>query len=203
MEIDRVEALEIEKLERVSSFLSMRSLDMGVTGLSVRSEVLSVDHSFDYEGPITWAIFMHSAVLARLAGVEGMPFECVTDGNALFGNRGAIKEGGLPVSFAAHFLDAALEHAVVASMQALGCTSDEWVNLPEDLRVIAVEPYIMDVANNWVSETLRVGTLADKIVNWPTLLDFKTHDQMMGQQHSLAQGEVPKASPLSSLSPRQ
>lgn len=203
MGIESAEELEIERLERVSSFLAMRSLDMGVTGLSVRNEVLSVDHSFDYEGPITWAIFMHSGVLARLAGVEGMPFQCVTDRNALFGNRAAIKEGGLPVSFAAHFLDAALEHAVVASMQTLGCTSGEWMGLSEDLRVVAVEPYIMDVANNWVSETLRVGTLADKIVNWPTLLDFKTHDQMMGQQHSLTQGEVPQASPLASLSPRQ
>lgn len=194
--------VEIEKLDRVSRLLVARAEQMGVTGFSVRSESLALDDAMDQEGPLAWALFMHSSIISKMAGIEGMPFECVTDSESLFGNRAGIKAAGLPLSFASHCLDAALEHAVVVGLRDIGCSREEWEGLPDHLRVLPVEAYFQDLKANWVDESLEVGSIAEKVVNWPVLLDFSSYEESLGKDHAAQQVNSMKLDSIVPFTPK-
>lgn len=195
---------EIETLDRVTQVLIERSTQMGVTGFSVRGEALTLLDSLDQEGPLTWALFMHSNILSSMAGIKSMPFECVTDTDALFGNRAGVKAGAsLPLSFAAPFLDAALEHAVVVALKDLNCTHEDWKAMDDDMRIIPVEVYFQDLRENWVDERFEFGSAAEKVLNWPVLLDFETYEEQMGLGQGQSQSDKLRISGITSLTPKQ
>lgn len=194
---------EVEKLDRVTRLLVVRAEQMGVEGFSVKGEALSLDDAMDQEGPLAWALFMHSSIISKMAGIESMPFECVTDSNSLFGNRAGVRAAGLPLSFACHFLDAALEHAVVVSLRDLDCSREEWEALPVGLRILPVESYFQELKENWVDEKLESGSVAEKVVNWPVLLDFSSHEESMSNEHAARQLDSMKIESIVPFTPKQ
>lgn len=199
MDSERID--EAEELERISELLVARAAQMGVTGFSIKGRVLSLRESMDQEGPLAWALFMHSEIISKLSGVEGMPFRCVRDDSALYSNRAGITKGELAISHASHFLDGALEHAITTGMMSVGCTTQEWDDMPDELRVLPIEDYFSDLKANWVIRVLEVGTSAEKVINWPVLLDFDSLNEAMGM--ASAPSEDKKMTDLVRFTPRQ
>lgn len=170
MDIHGIE--EADELELISALLVARAAQMGVSGFSLKGKTLNLEDAMDQEGPLAWALFMHADIISKLSGIKGMPFRCVIDEKALYGNRAGIVKNALPVSFASHFLDGALEHAIATGIMNIGCTVQEWEGMPDDLRVLPIEDYFNDLKANWIIRVLEVGSSAEKVLNWPVLLDF-------------------------------
>lgn len=194
---------EGDELDRVCLLLVAMAEQMSIKGFSIKGGFISLENSLDSEGPLTWALFMHSSIMSKLSGVEKMPFKCVEDKEALFGYRGSIISGGLPLSFSSPYLYAALEHAVVLSLQDSDCTHDEWVELPDEMRVISIEMYVQDLGTHWIDARLDTGSVAEKVQNWPVLLDFALHKEAIAQAHSPSVNEDIKISDLVSFAPKQ
>lgn len=198
-----IEDEKVDLLDRISSILIDRASAMGVTGFRVKDEVLDLEDSMDQEGPMPWALFMHSNIISKMSGLPNCPLECVVDPESIFGCRGVINESGFPVSMAAYLLDAALEHAVVIGLKDLGCSREEWLSLPSELRVLSVEVYLQELSQNWVGNHLEFGSAADKVLAWPVLLDFQALDESMGMSQGLTHGESIKVDGLSPFTPKQ
>lgn len=201
---------EIEKLDRISRVLETRAAEMGVFGFRVKNEVLDLEDSMDQEGPLTWALFMQASIISRMAGLPRCPFECVIDPETVFGCKGVITDdcnGAGPYGFtlwvANLVLDSALEHAVVVGLKDLGCSREEWAQLPAELRVLSVEAYLDELGANWVGEHLEYGTTAEKVLGWPVLLDFQTYDESMSANQSARQSENMKVNGLAPFTPKQ
>lgn len=193
---------EIEALDRITQILIARTEQMGVAHFSLKGVPLDLADTMDQEGPLPWALFLHSSIISKLTGIEGMPFKSVS-GDYLFKNRAGIASGKLPLSFAYHFLDAALEHAVVAGLQKVGCTLDEWNQLPEELRVLPIEAYFDDLQANWVSDHLEFGTMAEQVVKWPTLLDFASYEESLDLNQRPSPIDGMRINSIVSFAPKQ
>lgn len=200
MDDDEIEVFDC--LDRITSLLMVRAEQMGVCGFSIRGEVLELQDALDHEGPLVWALFMHSEILSKMTGVRGMPFECVLDSSALFGNKpNIIKRASLPLSFAKLFLDAALEHAIVTGIKVIDCSSEEWFELTDDVRVLAVEDYIQDLGDNWLPvENLPI---IDKVVNWPVLLNFEALDDSLDMRNEAKPAEKMVVHGVMPFAPKQ
>lgn len=194
---------EIDTLNRVCDYLVERSRQMGVEGYSIKGEAIEIEDAMDQDGPLTWALFLHANIISKMGDVKGMPFECVTDPESLFGNRGGIKEGSLPLCFALPFLDAALEHAVVVSIKDLGCSRNEWEALPDELRVLPVETYFDDLRANWVSKEFEFGSVAEKVLLWPVIQDFTSYAESLEIEQSVKSHEDLQINRIVPFTPKQ
>ncbi|WP_122378166.1 hypothetical protein [Pseudomonas cannabina] len=160
--------------EKVSHLLSLRSEELGATAYSLNDEVVPLAVAMDPVGPMTWALILHADAMARLtgysvAGLNALPFTCVENPEAPYGNQGIIQPGSIPLSIGLSFLDTALEHAIALGIKDLGYSLDEWRDLPADHQVIPIEPFFQDLKTNWINETLESGELANQIIAWPRL----------------------------------
>jgi len=198
-----IEDEKVELLDRVSLILVDRAAAMGVTGFRVKDDVLDLEDAMDQDGPMPWALFMHSSIISRMSGLPNCPFECVVDPDSVFGCKGIINPSNFSVSMATYVLDAALEHAVVVGLKDLDCSREEWSSLPAELRVLSVEVYLQELGQNWVGSHLEFGSAADKVLGWPVLLDFQSNDESMGANQSVKHGESIKVSGLSPFTPKQ
>lgn len=160
--------------EKVSHLLSLRSVELGATAYSLNSEVVPLDVAMDPVGPMTWALILHADAMARLTGysipgLNALPFTCVENPEAPYGNQGVIQPGSIPLSIGLTFLDAALEHAIALGIKDFGYTLEEWRALPTDHQVIPIEPFFLDLKTNWINETLESGDMSSQIIGWPRL----------------------------------
>ncbi|MBA1280416.1 hypothetical protein [Stutzerimonas stutzeri] len=167
----------IESFSKVSALLKQSSRSLGANGFSVGEEVLPLELAMDEAGPIVWALILHAEAIARETGISGanstntLPFTCIVNHDAPFGNEAIIQPGKLPMSVAYAFLDSALEHCLCVGMMSYGYTRDEWDALPAEEKVVPIEPYLNDLKENWVTDLDESASLAVRVQARPVLLD--------------------------------
>ena len=159
----------------VAKVLEHRAESMGCLAFSYRDQVFSTDIALDSMGPISWALVLQANAIAALTGMAKpnetghLPLVVATNAEAPFGNEVKVQNGKLPMSFTVNLLDASLEHAVTLGIRALGYDWAEWNELPENQRVIPLEPYFHDLQATWVTDELESGQLKQQLEHWPTL----------------------------------
>ncbi|KKN80600.1 hypothetical protein LCGC14_0328190 [marine sediment metagenome] len=167
-------------MHHVTDVLESRAAEMGCLAFSLKDEPIPADVAMEASGPLLWALVLHSTAIAQLSGaskpneVNFLPLTIASEPDAPYGSEARIQQGRLPMALALNLLDAALEHAICVGMHNLGYKPSEWDQLPENERVIPLEPYFADLQTSWVTEALEQGDTKDQILNWPTLLDFQT-----------------------------
>jgi len=159
----------------VAKVLEHRAESMGCLAFSYRNQAFSTDIALDSMGPIAWALVLQASSIAALTGIAKpnepafLPLVVATNSEAPFGNEVLVQNGKLAMSLATNLLDASLEHAVTLGIRSLGYTSAEWADLPENQRVVPLEPYFQDLQATWVTDELESGQLKQQLDNWPTL----------------------------------
>jgi hypothetical protein len=108
-----------------------------------------------------------------------LPYTMISSPDAPFGNLCVIQKGGLAMSLAYNFIDAALEHCVCMGMRSYGFTPTEWASLPENEQVIPIEPYFEDLKASWVSDAMESNDRAALAINYPTLLTRPILEDLM------------------------
>lgn len=182
-----------ESFSKVSALLEYSSRSHGANGFSVGEEVLALELAMDESGPIAWALILHADAIARQAGISELdstntlPFTCIVNPEAPFGNQAIVQPGKMPMSVGFTFLDSALEHCICLGMKNYGYTPEEWDQLPPEEKVIPLEPYIADLKENWITEVNERGSLAQRVQAWPTLLDRSQLSSMQNKQPQQSQ----------------
>jgi len=166
--------------DNVTEVLTQQAYLHGCCAFSVRDEPVLPDTALDMAGPLTWALIIHANALAMLAGLaapnelNALPMMVGTNPDAPFGNEAQIQPGRLPMSIALNLLDAALEHAICLGMHEQGFTPDEWDELPDDHKLIPLEPYLADLSQNWITESMDQADHWAQVQNWPQLINRET-----------------------------
>lgn len=198
---------ETDTLNRVCDYLVARSRQMGIEGFSIKGEGIEIEDAMDQDGPLTWALFLHANIISRMGDIKGMPFECVTDPDSLFGNRGGIQKGAstgaLALGCSLPFIDGALEHAVVVGIRDLGCSREEWMALPDGLRVLPVESYFDDLRAHWVSQEFEFGSVAERVLLWPVIHDFASYSESLALEQKTTHHEDLKINRIVPFTPKQ
>lgn len=167
-----------QTFDDVTDVLEERANAMGCHAFRLGDEAMSHDVTMDAAGPLGWALIIHANAIAQLAGISrpyelnALPFRVSPNDNAPFRNEVVLQPSRLPISVALNFLDASLEHAISIGMRELGYKPSEWEDLPDENKVIPIEPYLNDLRNNWVTDQLETGNTREQIENWPALLDL-------------------------------
>lgn len=166
--------------DKVAEILETRAAQLGCLAFSLKDEPIPADIALDSAGPLTWALVIHAGAIAQLAGIarptetNALPLIVTTNEEAPFGNETRVQAGRLPMSLTMNLLDSALEHAICTGMRQLGYKPSEWDALPDEIKVIPLEPYFVDLQQSWVTEALELGDTRDQVLNWPTLMDRET-----------------------------
>lgn len=181
-----------ETFSKISDLLEMSSQHHGANCFSIGDEVLPLTLAMDECGPIAWALILHSDAIVKQAGIATsdstniLPFTCIVNPDTPFGNQAIVQPGKLPLSVGYAFLDAALEHCVCLGLQHYGYTPEEWDQLPPEEKVIPIEPYFVDLKENWITDINENGSPTERLDAWPTLLDrnILTHGMSQSAQQS-------------------
>lgn len=170
----------VESFSKVSDLLESASQSHGANGFSIGDEVLPLHLAMHECGPVAWALILHADAIIKQTGLATgdttnvLPFTCIVNPETPFGNQAVVQPGTLPMALGFNFLDAALEHCICLGMQTYGYTPEEWDKLPNDEKVIPIEPYFADLKERWITEVNESGTPAERLQAWPTLLDRKS-----------------------------
>ena len=90
-----------------------------------------------------------------------------------------MQPSGMAISTSLMFLDTCLEHSICTGMQSLGYKPTEWDALPDEQKVVPIEPYYFDLQENWINEAVERGGIAEQINAWPQALDRETLEHLM------------------------
>ena len=166
-----------ESFSKISELLEHSCRRHGAHGFSIGEGILDLSAAMCEVGPIAWALVIHADAIAKQAGVadqsssNALPFTCIDNPQTPFGNQAIVQPGKVPLSVAVAFLDAALEHAVCLGIHSYGYSLEEWGELPDDQKVIPLEPYLSNLRSMWVNDVMERGTLAERVQARPTLID--------------------------------
>ncbi|ALN21701.1 hypothetical protein [Ectopseudomonas mendocina] len=180
-----------DSIHKLSALLERSALSLGVSAVQIKDTIFPMHVAMDPIGPLSWALTLHAQAIVAISGIAQhargnvLPFACVNDPAAPYGNQVVIQPAVLPLSVGLRFLDAALEHAACLGMRDLGYTPEEWQLLPENQRAIPLEPYFNDLTHNWVTDALERGDLAMQLANWPELLDQASLSYQMSQNQGV------------------
>ena len=178
---------------KVSALLERSAFSLGATAVTMQGVAYPLHLAMDEAGVLAWALVHHAAAIVSISGIPQpvpgniLPFSCVPDDEAPLGHKVVIQPSTISLGMGYRFLDAALEHCICVAMRELGYTPSEWMALPENQRAVPVEPYLYDLSQNWITDTLERGTAADVLNNWPELLDQLNLPHQMANSHT--QGE--------------
>jgi len=184
-----------DAFEKISALLQRSACGLGANGFSVRDQAITLNVALDSAGPLAWAFTLHCHALRQMLdptsqsfALNDFPIIAVKSDQAPFGNEVVIQDSTLSLSAALFYLDTAMEHCICLGMQELGYSPSEWDGLPEEQKIVPVNPYFMDLQNNWISEALENGGLAEQVSSWPMLYDRRTLEYQMSLTPS--HGEV-------------
>jgi hypothetical protein len=159
--------------EQLAEVLERRSVEMGCLAFSMRDEPMPAEFTMDGASPVCWALVLHANAIAQLTGLAS--------DTAPFGNELKLQPGRLPMSMCLNLMDAALEHAICLGMRHHGYKPSEWDALPDENKVIPIEPYLADLQDNWVTQTLEEGDIREQVANWPALVDRASLEAMTNE----------------------
>lgn len=177
-----------DSFHRVSTLLERSAHSLGATAITLSNAAFPLHVAMDEAGPLAWALTFHAAAIATMSGLPAampghlLPFTCIPDEEAPLGHKVIMQPSSMPISAAYRFLDAALEHCICIAMRQLGYTPEEWAALPEQQRAVPIGPYLHDLSQNWITETIERGNAAEMLANWPELLDQKGLPRAMSPQ---------------------
>lgn len=183
-----------DSFSKISAVLEARAAEFGANAFCLGKEIIEADVALDEAGPLTWALTIHADALARMGGISKpqsnmLPFTMKQDPDSPYGNLCVLQKGGIPMSMAYAFLDAALEHCVCTAMHAYDKTPQEWLDMPFHQRVVPIEPYFEDLQQNWVSDAMESTERSSWAINFPNLMTTKVLEQILLQER--AQNEHP------------
>lgn len=199
-----------DTFSRITKVLEARASEMGAQAFALNDEIILPSTALDEAGPLTWALAIHADALARLIGISTphanmLPYTMVESPDSPFGNLCVIQKGGITLSLAINFIDAALEHCVCMAMHSYGLTPSEWDQLPVNEQVVPIEPYFEDLKASWVSDEMESNDRAILAINYPTLYTrpLLENRMLLERQVQTEPGEKPAVSrPISFASMR-
>lgn len=177
-----------DSFETVSLVLERSAHRLGVVAFSAQDEYLPLHVAFDSAGPMSWALTLHATAMYQLANNTSdepssiLPFGVTSSDTAPFGSEVVIQPAKLPISTALFYMDAALEHAICIGMRDLGYSPSEWAELPQEQKVVGIEPYLNDLRDNWMTEAIERGGIVEQINAWPSALNQETLEHLMHQE---------------------
>lgn len=183
-----------DAFSKVSALLEASALELGASAFAVGGQAVPLHVALDAVGPMSWLLALHAGSMQNLLTLGGqgagrdLPVTCIPDESAPFGNQVVVQPSVMPLSIAFNFLDTALEHAICLGLRDLNYTHAEWMALPEDQRVIPLEPYFEDMRQNWITDSLESGRIGSAVADWPELLDMASLNKSMAQGISQKDG---------------
>lgn len=164
-------------MERLSDLLEISAERLGARSFSLNDEYLPLSAALDPCGPVTWAVVLQAKALAQLTepdkalASETFPFSISDNPDTPLGKEVTYRPGSMAASRALFLIDSALEHCICIGMKSLGYPPSAWDSLPQDQKVVPIEPYFEDLKENWLTAELEnEGTAAFVIAN-PELYD--------------------------------